>query len=244
MRIDVTYVHHNCFVLTAGGRTLLFDPPAPEHLPAEARGVLESLVRGADLLVLASHGHPDHFDPDLARLTAPAARARCILSDDIADLLPDSVPQGALVVGPDEEWQAFGLGLKTFESNDLGVAFLLRMQGAVVYFGGDLACWDWENAVPAERAFTERFFREHLERLAREGIDVAFSNVDRRLKSLAGGLDLLRAVRPRLFVPMHAFGDTAWLAGLPALAGPTASRIFVYARPGDAVSLELQGRRP
>jgi L-ascorbate metabolism protein UlaG (beta-lactamase superfamily) len=238
VRITIAYLHHNCFLFACGPRTLLFDPPAPALLPAEARSVLEAAIRGADLVVLASHGHPDHFDPEIARLAAPAARARFVLSDDIADLLPESVPEGALVAGPDEEHEAFGLTVRTFESNDLGLAFLLRIGGAAVYFGGDLACWDWESAAPAERDFSRRFFAGHLARLAGIRIDAAFSNLDRRLVSLAGGLELARTLRPGLFVPMHCFGEVAWLADLPESAVPAGTDIFRYARPGDSRTIE------
>ena len=41
----IIYIHHNCFVLEAGERTLLFDYPAPAYLPEAAAGVQPHLRR-------------------------------------------------------------------------------------------------------------------------------------------------------------------------------------------------------
>lgn len=242
MRGRITYVHHNCFVLRLGERTFLFDCPAAEHLPKRAAEALAAGIAGADLCVFVSHSHEDHFHQDLPGICAGAAQARYVLSDDVADLYPGAVPPGALVVEPDEGYDFAGLRIETLLSNDLGVAYLVEWEGLRLYYGGDLAAWTWDSASEAERAFTERFFHEALERVTRRPVDIAFSNVDGRLPNLAGGLDFVRTVRPGLFAPMHTFGRTAWLKTFAERLGPTDSQLFLYKKPGDGLDIDLPAR--
>jgi L-ascorbate metabolism protein UlaG (beta-lactamase superfamily) len=237
MRGQVVHIFHNCFVLHAGERTLLFDCPAPQHLPRRAAQALAPELAGRRVTAFVSHSHTDHCHPDLAQVCAGAAVARFVFSDDVAELYPQSVPPGALVLEPDQEAELEGVHIETLASNDLGLAFVLELEGLRVYHGGDLAAWVWDTASPAEKAFTAGFFSAALERIARKPVDIGFTNVDRRLANLAGGPEFARVVRPRLLVPMHAFGRTAWLAdAAPALAAGGSS-VFLYRRPGDRTDL-------
>ena len=237
MRAQVVYIFHNCFVIHVGERTLLFDCPAPQYLPKRSAAALAPELRGRDVTAFVSHSHTDHCHPDLASVCAGAAGARFVFSDDVAELYPQSVPPGALVLEPDQAAELDNICIETLASNDLGLAFLLEVDGLRVYHGGDLAAWVWDTASAAEQAFTAGFFSAALERIAARPVDIACTNVDRRLPNLAGGPEFARRVRPRLLVPMHAFGRTAWLAdAAPALAAGGSS-VFLYRRPGDRVDL-------
>ena len=237
MRAQVVYIFHNCFVVHAGEHTLLFDCPAPRYMPKRSDEALAPELAGRNVTAFVSHSHTDHCHPDLARVCAEAASARYVFSDDVADLYPASVPQGALVLEPDQEAELGDIHIETLASNDMGLAFLIEVEGVRIYHGGDLAAWVWDTASPAEQAFTARFFSEALERIAHKPLDIGFTNVDRRLPNLAGGPEFARVVRPRLLVPMHAFGRTAWLADVrPALAAGGSS-VFLYRRPGERMDL-------
>ena len=237
MRAQVVYIFHNCFVVHAGEHTLLFDCPAPQYLPKRSAAALAPELRGRNVTAFVSHSHTDHCHPDLASVCAEAAGARFVVSDDVADLYPASVPAGALVLEPDQAGGIDGIGIETLASNDLGLAFVLEVEGLRLYHGGDLAAWVWDTASAAEKAFTAGFFSTALERIAARPVDIAFTNVDRRLPNLAGGPEFAARVRPRVLVPMHAFGRTAWLAdAAPALAAGGSS-VFLYRRPGDRLDL-------
>ncbi len=239
----VTYIHHNCFLLEFAGSSYLFDVPGPGHLPEDARRVLLEKVRGRDLLVFISHSHEDHFDPGLPRLLSGVASLGFVVSDDVEDMFPDSVPPGSLVVEPDESYQWRGLNIETLMSNDLGVAFVIRDGGRTVYYGGDLADWSWDSLGEKARRMTGEFFRQAVQQVAGQDVQVAFSNVDDRLANLAGGPEFVRLVRPRVFVPMHTFGKAAPLQQLLQELGPCPSEIFVYQRPGDSMVVSLEQDR-
>ena len=242
MNATITYIRHNCFLLEYGLRTFLFDYPAPNHLPAAAAAVVESRIQGKDLIIMISHSHEDHFDPDIMAATSGAASRRFVVSDDVPDMFPDALPDDpatTCVMEPEERREFAGLVIETLESNDLGVAYLVTDGPVTFYFGGDLANWNWETLPPVALQAAEDFFQEALERLKSRDIAVAFSNVDRRLKSLAGGIEFVKTVRPRLFVPMHAFGDASWLKNSKQVLETEGVTVFFYENPGDSIKIEL-----
>lgn len=254
--VRLVHVLHNGFLVRLGeggqARTLLFDYPADKHVPGDVRPRAEALVqeetRGADLVVLISHSHGDHCNPRLPELVAGARRTTWVLSDDVPDMVPEMVegldPAHVLVVEPDEEYEFEGLRVATLMSNDLGVAFLLRVAGLTVYFGGDLALWDWPSATGPEIAFTRSFFSRALDRVRESGpVDLAFSNVDPRLDSLAGGPEFVDRVRPGLFAPMHTFGRNEVLTDFRERVAGTGVEVFVYSRCGDAAEYLLDESR-
>ncbi|HAS89883.1 MAG TPA: hypothetical protein DCS48_11355, partial [Desulfovibrio sp.] len=187
------------------------------------------------------HSHLDHFAPDYREVCAGAESLQAIISDDIEEMYPDLDFSDALIVEPDEKYEWKGLSIETLMSNDLGVAFLFSApDGLRVYNGGDLACWDWETSSQAGLDFTRSFFRDAVKRVADYKPYIVFSNVDRRLESLAGGAQLAQAVTPQVFVPTHALGRTQWLAGIYERLGIAEDRCFTYRRTGDSRLYEIK----
>lgn len=240
MLVHLTYIHHNCFVLRGGDRTFLFDYPDDSHLPEGAEGVVRDAVQGRELVVFVSHSHSDHLNSDLESVVSGAASVRYVVSDDVEDMRPEAVPAGeALIVEPDETYEWGGLHIETLMSNDLGVAFLVSDGDFRFYFGGDLAKWIWKSASEREQTFTASFFREAMERVREFQPHVAFSNVDKRLENLAGGVDAYRQTGAKIFVPMHTFGDTTWLPEFRDNVGEVFTKLFVYSKPGDTAEFVI-----
>ncbi|MEW5773708.1 MAG: MBL fold metallo-hydrolase [Thermodesulfobacteriota bacterium] len=239
MRVNVTYVHHDCFVLRLGGRTLLFDWPSPAHRTPAAEAAARAALAGADVWVFFSHSHPDHCSADVLDLVRAAGRARYVLSYDVPDMVPDLDLEGAFIAEPDEPLDADGVLVSCLEANDLGVAFLIESQGVRLYFSGDLALWDWPGQDAAARRFTEEFFERSLDRVAAFGPQLALVNADPRLASWSGACRAAAALRPRLLAPMHAFGDVARVAEFAASCQAPGVDIFAYRRAGDTLELTL-----
>jgi len=237
MPARIVYIHHDCFILEAAGKTLLFDYPAPSYLPEAAATVAASHIDGADLTVFVSHSHEDHFDPDIVNATRRAASRRFVVSDDVADLHADRLPADALVMEPDMVKDVDGMRVEALESNDMGVAYLLDVAGLRVFFGGDLALWDWPGQSPAARRAVGMSWRLALKRIAARPVDIAFSNMDPRLPSLSGAPQFVETVRPRVFVPMHVNGKTHYLDRFaPQLTHPNVT-LFHYANAGDVLEV-------
>jgi len=239
----IVYIHHNCFFLLTDRQALLFDYPSPSFLPDAAAAAAASVMAGASLTVFVSHAHEDHFNPDIVAATRQAASCHFVVSDDVADLYADVLPPQTLVMAPKDQQILEGLTLEAMESNDQGVAYRITTQeGLSVYYGGDLALWNWPGQSPIAARAVGMSWRRALAQIKKRPVDVAFSNMDPRLPSLAGAPDFVAAIAPRVFVPMHLDGHTHYIDRYAdRLAGP-ATTLFRYATPGD--SLDVPSRNP
>lgn len=236
----ITYVFHNCFILKIGGRTLVFDFPSQEHRNREAADVVRQALDDADAYIFFSHSHADHCSPEIIGLAAKAASVRYVLSYDVPDMVPELDIEGAVVVEPEgEEYQAGDLAVTALESTDLGVAFLIRAPEGLVYFGGDLAEWTWDNLADTAREREAAYFEECLDELKAFGPDIAFANLDLRLPNLGGGPKLLAEVAPKVFVPMHGFGMTDKLADAARSLDAPGTTVFIYENTGDAIEAAI-----
>lgn len=251
MQLAVTYIRHNCFLLQCGSAPdaprFLFDYPTREHLDDQARDLVREALAGANAVIFASHGHADHFTPEILEFKSITARAQYVVSYDIAELYPGFDPEedpSVTAIEPDEERRIVvqGIGemrVRGFESTDQGVGFLMQLPGLTIWFGGDVAAWSWEQLAPQARAFSEKHYAETLAQLQAYSIDLAFVNADKRLPNWAGGLDFLRMVAPRYCAPMHCFGNAAWSAEFAELArGCSDCVVWSYAASGDTLRIE------
>ncbi|WP_415718121.1 MBL fold metallo-hydrolase [Maridesulfovibrio sp.] len=240
MQVRLTHIFHNCFVLEAGPFCYVFDIPAERFRGKKVQTALRETLAGRDVIAFFSHSHLDHFAPDFREVCCSASSLKAIISDDIEEMYPGLDFGDALVVEPDEIYQFAGMEIETLMSNDLGVAFLFRTpQGLKVYNGGDLACWDWETSSQNGLDFTRAFFNTAVDKVCAYSVHVAFSNVDRRLKSLAGGPQLAQTVQAQVFVPTHALGRTQWIGGIHERLGISRHNCFEYRHAGDAQVFEI-----
>lgn len=239
MQVPITYVYHSCFCMKLGDSTLVFDYPGHTHRNAQSESVVAKALLGAAAYVFFSHSHHDHCSPEIIPLASKAASVRYVLSYDVPDMIPEFDIENAVVVEPEEEYQVDDLKITCLDSNDLGVAFMIQAPGVRVYYGGDLAEWTWPNLDEKSKALVEQYFGECLDQIKAFGLDIAFSNVDKRLPNLGGAARFLDHVRPRFFVPMHAFGNTASIAEFANSLNAPDTELFVYENTGDQVVLEV-----
>lgn len=240
MRARIVSIQHDCFFLLTPRRALLFDYPSPEYLPGAAAAVAASVMAGRELTVFASHSHDDHFNPDIVRATAGASAMRLVVSDDVADLYGDVLPAGTVTLAPDARLDVDGMAVEALESNDLGVAFCVEVDGLSVYFGGDLALWDWPGQSEAARRAARMSWHRALARIAGRPVDIAFSNMDPRLpESLSGAPEFVARIAPRVFVPMHLGGHTEHLARHAGRLEYPGTTVFRYVGPGDILETDF-----
>ena len=197
--MKITYIHHSCFLVETDRFYYLFD---------YEQGNLPALNPAKPLLFLSSHGHFDHFNPDIIPELKDSGIGNilAILSDDI----DEPVEAETLPVAPEQE---YNLGhqhkLTTFRSTDLGVAFLIEDQGQLIYHAGDLNDWVWEEESDAYNAEMTAKYRAQIRLLAEKldgrAIDVAFAVLDpRQGKDYDRGLCyLLETVSAKQVYPMH-----------------------------------------
>ncbi len=239
-QIEITYIFHNCFILKWERQTFLFDYPADQYLTEPMRKTVISTVKDTDLSIFSSHNHPDHFNRNITSLNTYCRKVTYILSKDILKKNRQLLELPCCITaGPDQVLQTDCLEITTFRSNDQGVAFLIKLAGLFIYFGGDLANWHWDELTKAEEKLLVNYFREVLTKLQSWPISIAFSNTDPRLKNWAGAAQFIETIKPKLFVPMHTFGETNKLSQFIVENPNLPSRIFIYRDTGDKISLEV-----
>lgn len=236
MKATVTYIHHNCFILKESSWTFLFDYPGDRFLTAKMREVLTNELRDSKACIFASHSHQDHFNPKLMDLVKITSQAVLVLSEDIIKNYPRfGKVENCIIAKPSETYELEKLRIKSFPSNDLGVAYLIQDEELTFYFGGDLAKWSWDDFTPEERRWMEEHFQNTIKILAQHRIDIAFGNTDPRLPNWAGAAEFIQTIKPKLFVPMHTFGDLDSLGRFMKELGATESNIFQYRKTGDQI---------
>ena len=133
-----------------------------------------------------------------------------ILSGDIK--IPENV--NVMQVFPGKDYNlCLGQKLTTFESTDLGVAFLSEDQDKMIYHAGDLNDWVWEGENASYNEQMTQNYREQIHLLAdklngRE-MDVAFVVLDpRQEKDYDRGLCyFLEHILVKSVYPMHYWGQ-------------------------------------
>jgi L-ascorbate metabolism protein UlaG (beta-lactamase superfamily) len=196
---DLRYLMNSGWVVETGRHALIFDfVPAiagAQQLPAEAAPD-PATFGGRRVVVFVSHGHADHFSPEVLAWAGRTPPATIVLG-----FAPDG-GTASKVLRPRETWSDGGLEVTTTGSTDEGVGFLVRVDGLTVFHAGDLARWDDEVSAA---------FAAEIEWLAaRSGtIDLAFFPIAtgrscEARPAIREGVALAAArLRPRVLVPMH-----------------------------------------
>lgn len=209
----ITHIYHSGFAVELACCTLLFD---------WYTGELPRLRYDLPLVTLVSHEHSDHYGRCIWSLREQFPNVRYVLDEDVAADAPADARVTAVEPHESYELQLDGMGslpdaagatvplsVETLESNDEGVAFLVRACGTSAFFSGDLNSWQW--ARPAEQnAASEKFFRTELSRIVPGPVDLAFVPLDPRLEDPAAGIAaLMDVVGARALFPMHYWDASA-----------------------------------
>ena len=200
--MNITYIHHSSFLVETDRFYYLFDYEG---------GPLPELNTAKPIFVLSSHGHDDHYNPEIFALlnTSGMGQVRAVLSDDIEE---DEIPDGAdaLSVAPEKMYDLGPqLKLTTFRSTDLGVAFLIEDEDRLIYHAGDLNDWYWEGEPDSFNGPMTANYRHQIGLLARKlkgrEPDVAFVVLDPRQEAAydRGLCYFLENIPAKKVYPMH-----------------------------------------
>lgn len=101
------------------------------------------------------------------------------------------------------------LKVETFRSTDEGVAFLVTVDGVVLYHAGDLHWWMWRGEDKGWLGTMTANFKREVEKMAGRKVDIAFLPLDDRQEEyFFWGMDwYLRNLRVHYAFPMHYWED-------------------------------------
>lgn len=195
--MKITYIHHSSFLLELETCTLLFD---------YFKGEIPNINKDKKLYVFASHSHSDHFNPSIFNLEKEYKNITYILSSDI---LTDK-SENIIFVEPNTTINVDNLTIKTLESTDLGVAFIINVEGKNIYHAGDLNWWHWEGELSDEenKQMGDKYKAE-ISKIKNTNFDIAFIVLDSRQQNqyYLGFDEFMKNTNTKYAFPMHTFGD-------------------------------------
>ena len=197
--MNITYIHHSGFLVETERFYYLFD---------YEKGSLPAMDRQKPVFVLSSHGHSDHYNPEIFSLLHGIGmmRIQAVLSDDIE--APANISTLSVAPGMTCEL-APELKLTTFRSTDLGVAFLIADGKILIYHAGDLNDWVWEGEPEDYNRQMTLDYRQQISLLAgklqNRELDAAFVVLDpRQGQDYDRGLcHFLKNISAKQVWPMH-----------------------------------------
>lgn len=207
--MQITFIEHSGFALEWYRCIWVFD---------YYRGRIPDWDRKKPLFVFSSHVHQDHFEPKIFELFSEFENVHYILSSDIEKKVRKlgravSISHGidymkpgetlSLSVGEDEQ-----LEIRTLDSTDCGVAFLVHYQGQNIFHAGDLNCWVWEEDSKAEKNNMIARYQREINKLIDITVSYAFLPLDHRLKKNydMGIRYFMEHVEAAHIFPMHLWG--------------------------------------
>lgn len=190
--MKVTFIEHSGFMVEMEQNVLLFD---------YYQGEIPSFDGSKTLYVFASHSHADHYDSAIWKLKEQYRDIHYILSDDIKD------NEGAVVMKAHEKKEVAGIEIETLRSNDMGVAFLVKVEGKTIYHAGDLNWWHWNGEPEEDNEYYKKTFQDEMKYLEGKKIDLAFMLLDPRQEDkYCWGMNyFLEHTDSKVVFPMHCF---------------------------------------
>ena len=214
----IYYIYHSGFAIKTKNHFLIFDYYKEPIVNNEThktnqRSTLlspENIKGAKNVYVFSSHSHEDHFNPSILEWENYNSEIQYILSSDIKT---DKNKSSYNFIEEGDEKLFNGVYVKAYGSTDIGISFLIKVDGLTIFHAGDLNWWHWKEDSLEEQNIAETSFKAHIEKLKEEkSIDIAFFPVDPRLQEFysIGGEYFGREIHPKLMVPMH-FGDDVFI---------------------------------
>ena len=238
LQLKVTHYYHSGFSVEYGDVLLIFDYWRGEHqeLQPDREITPEMLAGYSKVFVMISHEHVDHFDPvvyDWRDIT------------DVTYIVSYDMPVGTRGkrMSPGEKYvMTPDITLYAYGSTDLGVSYLVDIDGFRIFHAGDLNFWHWrDESTASEIEEAEEEYIREIEPLKTAGIDVAMFPVDPRQGTMyeAGANYFILTVKPRLMIPMHYFHRTDIAQEYSRQNRTRATEILAMPGFGDMICLTL-----
>ena len=208
----LVYIYHSGFALEADGFSILIDY-FKDSDPDPAKGYVRSelLKRAGTLYILASHFHPDHFNPEVLKWKEQKPDIKYIFSKDILKRRRAKADD-AIYLKKGDAYQDELLTIKAFGSTDVGISFLIETEGRRIFHAGDLNNWHWsEESTEEEIRKANGDFLAEVKYLKEKvpNIDLVLFPVDRRMGKdyMKGAKQFIEQIKTTIFVPMHFSED-------------------------------------
>jgi L-ascorbate metabolism protein UlaG (beta-lactamase superfamily) len=210
-QLSLDYIYHSGFAIEADGLTVVIDYYRDSSDDGSDGVVHERLLkRDGSVYVLATHFHPDHFNPEVLSWREVRPDIRYVFSKDILRHRKAKATD-AVYLKKGETYEDANSRIEAFGSTDVGSSFLLHIQGRSIFHAGDLNNWHWRGEASPE--FVRKAEGDYLAELRylkakSPHIDLAMFPVDRRMGEgyMRGAEQFVEQIHTDVFAPMH-FGE-------------------------------------
>ena len=235
----ITYYHHSGFTVAVDKQLLVFDYWRGEHgeVTADRELTAEELAGYEKVFVFITHEHQDHFDEVVyGWRKEPGVDVTYIVAHDMP------IAKRGKRMAPGDTLEFDGMTVTAYDSTDLGVSFLVKVNGMNIFHAGDLNFWHWrDESTTREIAEAEEEFQRAVEPIRQENVDVAFFPVDPRQGQMydAGANYFIMSVKPRLLIPMHYWGRADLANEFARRSRSRQTEILPMTRVGEKIQVEM-----
>lgn len=194
--MKVKFIHHSCYTIELEKTIIVFDYTEGELL----------LPKDKDLIFVVTHGHGDHFHPDIFQYKN---RAKYLISTHVES---GSKEADITWISPDEEKSIDDIKFHAYGSTDEGISVLVEAEGKKLYHSGDLNFWLWPRYMAEDiKNMAHEFMGEVDKAKDFAPIDVLMAVVDPRMGDYyhLTGQYFLKTLTPKHFFPLHLWEDFA-----------------------------------
>jgi len=245
--IKVHYLYHSGFAVEMEKHLLIFDY-YKDSFTGKEKSIENGLISAAfikskkNIIVFVSHSHPDHFNPVIFKWNRINKKIKYILSSDISISNP-SENYFKLSKYEDIALKEEGVYVKAFGSTDIGISFLVKLEGITLFHSGDLNWWNWKEDTAEDRKAAEINFKDEIDKLKGQKIDIAFFPVDPRLDEyyLSGGEYFIKEIDPRFFFPMHFWNNMSITTKFKDAVKSYSTKVIDIHSIGEIFQLEIEG---
>lgn len=258
--VEIKYLYHSGFAVKTDTAVMVFDYWKYPAMDKADANIPDFLNTDLPVYVFISHNHKDHYNPVVFGWQSLYPYTEYILSKDVFSrcrhiMSPRSVysgpkvrPDSVHVLTPGELYDNKIMKVRAFGSTDIGVSWLVDVNGKRFFHAGDYNLWLWlDDSSPEELEMMQNKFDMILSDIeaetGRRGLDYVFFPVDSRLGRgyAAGARNFLRRIPAGVFFPMHlSLGDEDEkrvrrrdAANLEEYANPNRGRYVLLTRSGD-----------
>jgi len=208
--MELTYLLNSGFLIRDEKTLLIFDDYE------DPAGIMDAAYDKGDfdrLYIFVTHAHFDHFGTHI-RAYAQKANQYIFGSDIKHTKRVKMFPTKKIIyMKRYTDWQDDAIKVKSFDSTDVGVSFLVETaSGKKIFHAGDFNWWDWQDDTPENIELAEKIFMRQMKKLKGMEADVAFFPIDERLGEAKekGAIEFVAKTNVKSFVAMHRVDCPIW----------------------------------
>lgn len=239
--INIHYLYHSGFSVETKNYFLIFDYYKDSFSDKEKiidNGLISNdfIKSKKNVIVFSSHKHPDHFNPVILKWADVNKDIKYILSSDIKI---ENYKENYYKLSKYEDLNLDNIYIKAYGSTDIGISYLVKVDGVTLFHAGDLNWWYWKEDSEQEKKAAAGNFKHEIKQLKGQKIDIAFFPVDPRLKEYysLGGEYFIKEINPSIFFPMHLWNKMSTCDKFKDYMEKYKTKIMCIKRPGESFQL-------